>query len=101
MDGYVLLKSKRLQLLAALLYATVAVWGMVWLRGKSAATVPLVMIALGVPLIFRLVPRNYLYGMRSARSLWTTEDTWYRQNVITGVVLVLGGVIWLAVLALR
>jgi hypothetical protein len=47
------------------------------------------------------VPRNYLYGMRSPRTLWTNETAWYRQNVITGVVMVLTGAIWLAVLAVR
>lgn len=26
--------------------------------------------ALGLPLVFRLVPRNYLYGTRTARVIW-------------------------------
>jgi hypothetical protein len=50
---------------------------------------------------FRLVPRNYLYGTRTSRSLWTTEEVWYRQNVITGVFMVGIGVTWLVVLGLR
>ena len=92
---------KRLQLVAAVLYATVVGVGIVWALGKSAATTPVIMIALGAPLILRLVPRNYLYGMRVPRTLWTTEETWYRQNTITGVAMVLIGVVWLAVLAVR
>ena|SRR5688572_20002507 len=100
MDAHGLVSPKRLHLVAALLYATVVSAGIIWALGKSAVTTPLMMIALGAPLIFRLVPRNYLYGMRFPRTLWTTEETWYRQNTITGVAMVLIGVVWLAVLAL-
>jgi hypothetical protein len=71
-----------------------------WTPRTEAAT-PVLLIALGWPLIFRLVPRNWLYGMRTPRTLWGSEDTWYRQNVITGVVMVLIGAIWLGVLATR
>ena len=60
---------------------------------------PGILILLGFPLVFRMVPRDYLYGMRSARTLSTDEQTWYRQNTITGVVLVGGGLIWLIALA--
>jgi hypothetical protein len=41
------------------------------------------------------------HGTRTSRSLWTTEEVWYRQNVITGVFTVGIGVIWLVVLGLR
>jgi hypothetical protein len=95
------LGSPRVRLVGSLLYATAAcviAWTM--LR-KSAAAVPLLMIALGLPLILRIVPRNWLYGMRSPRTLWTTEEIWYRQNVITGVALVLAGLVWMGVLAVR
>ena len=68
---------------------------------RTEATGPLIMIALGVPLIFRLVPRNWIYGTRSLRTLFGTEETWYRQNVITGVAMVLVGIVWLGVLATR
>jgi hypothetical protein len=101
MDGVLLVKSKRLQLAGVITYAAAMVAGVVWTIERSAVAVPLLMLALGAPLILRLVPRNYFYGMRSARSLWTDEATWYRQNVITGVVMVLAGAIWLAVLAVR
>src|SRR5262245_23326222 len=90
--------SKHRRLVAALAYATTLSAAAARLS-QWAVTVPLLMIALGLPLAFRLVPRNYLYGMRSPRSLWTTEEIWYRQNVITGMVMVGAGVIWLIVLA--
>ena len=67
----------------------------------AAASMPLLLIALGLPLAFRLVPRNWLYGMRSPRTLLTTEETWYRQNVITGVAFVMVGTVWLVVLAVK
>jgi hypothetical protein len=94
-------RGKRVRLIAALIYATSLLGLAVWLLLKSSATEPILMIALGLPLIFRLVPRNYLYGMRSPRTLWTTEETWYRQNVITGVVMVTVGIVWLVVVAAR
>jgi hypothetical protein len=63
--------------------------------------VPALFIALGLPLIFRLVPRNWLYGLRTPHTMLTAEETWYRQNLITGVAMVLTGVIWMVVIALR
>lgn len=90
-----------MRLIGALVYATATLAVAMWMFPKSAATLPVLFIALGVPLLFRLVPRNYLYGTRTARSLWTTEEIWYRQNAITGVFMVGIGVIWLVVLGLR
>ena len=92
---------KWVRLIGALGYATSTLAFAMWMFPKSAATLPLLFIALGLPLVFRLVPRNYLYGTRTVRSLRTTEETWYRQNVITGVFMVGIGVIWLVVLGLR
>jgi hypothetical protein len=46
-------------------------------------------------------PLGWRKGMRSPRTLWTTEEIWYRQNVITGVVMVGVGVVWLVVVATR
>jgi hypothetical protein len=99
MDGVQLVKSERLQMAGALAYATAVIAAFIWLRAERLAA-PLVLVALGIPLIFRLVPRNYLYGMRTARTLWGDEATWYRQNVITGIACVVAGVIWLIVQAL-
>jgi hypothetical protein len=88
------------RLIAALAYAAGACALVMGVLPRSAATAPGLMILLGLPLVFRLVPRNYLYGMRSPRTLWTTEDTWYRQNVITGVAMVGVGIAWLATLGI-
>ena len=93
--------SKALRLILAIAYPiAVIVLGMV-VFARTAATGPLIMIALGVPLIFRLVPRNWIYGTRSLRTLFGSEETWYRQNVITGIAMVLVGIVWLGVLATR
>ena len=93
--------SNTVRLVIALAYAIVVTAFAVWLFSRSAATLPLLFIALGLPLVFRLVPRNYLYGLRSPRTLWTTQETWYIQNMITGVAMVAIGVIWLIVLGVK
>jgi hypothetical protein len=93
--------GKWVGLIGALGYATLTLTVAMWMFPKSAATLPVLFIALGLPLLFRLVPRNYLYGTRTSRSLWTTEEIWYRQNVITGVFMVGIGMVWLVVLGLR
>ena len=94
-------KSKAVRVILAIAYPiAVIVLGLV-VFARTEATGPLIMIALGVPLIFRLVPRNWIYGTRSRRTLFGTEETWYRQNVITGVAMVLVGIVWLGVLATR
>lgn len=91
-----ILRSAQVRIGVALLYVLL----LLWLIPRTPARPPLLLIALGLPLIFRLVPRNYLYGMRTLRTLRGSEETWYRQNIITGVALVAGGVVWLGVLVL-
>ena len=93
MDGVRLFASKPVQVVLALAYAFLAIW----LIPKTDAMAPLILIALGIPLIFRLVPRNWLYGTRTWRTLRGPEDHWYRQNVISGVVMVIAGAIWFVV----
>ena len=85
---------------AALAYATGACFLAARLLPKSVVP-PVLLIAIGLPLVFRLIPRNYLYGMRTPRTLWTTDEVWYVQNMMTGVAMVAAGIIWLVVLALR
>ena len=92
-----LLGSKPLRLVLAVLYSTLVVW----LAVRTQAGLPVLCIALGLPLVFRLVPRNWIYGMRTPGTMFTSEEKWYRQNVITGVVLVIVGTVWLVVLAAR
>ena len=100
MDNQVL-GSNWPRLLAALAYAALTTTLLVWVLPRTAATASAVLIVLGLPLAFRLVPRNYLYGMRSPRTLWTTEETWYRQNLLTGVAMVAIGVVWIVVIGVR
>jgi len=88
-----------MRMVAAWLYAVGVAGLLLWVLPRTATTMPIILILLGLPLMLRMVPRNYLYGMRSPRTLWTTEETWYRQNTITGVVMVGIGVIWLTGLA--
>ena len=84
-----------------ILLITAAAGLLVWATPEGRFRMPVLLIALGLPLVFRLVPRNWMFGMRTPRTLWTTEEIWYRQNVITGVVMVVGGLGWLIVLAVR
>ena len=97
MDANRLVRSRPLRLVVALAYATT----FVWLMPRNAYAVPALMIALGIPLIFRFVPPNLFYGQRTLRTLKGPEEHWYRQNVITGVAMVLIGVVWLLVLVVR
>jgi hypothetical protein len=97
MDANRLVRSKPLRLVVFLAYAGL----LLVYTPRNAVTVPVLMIALGLPLAFRLVPRNLFYGQRDWRTLRGREETWYMQNVITGVAMVLIGSVWLAVLAVR
>jgi uncharacterized membrane protein len=58
--------------------------------------VPLVIIILSIPMILGKVPRNSLYGFRTAYTL-SSDEVWYRANKISGIALVLAGVFWLAI----
>ena len=97
MDANRLVRSKPFRLVVALSYATL----LLWLVPRTASAVPVLLVALGLPLIFRLVPRNWLYGQRDWRTLRGPEETWYKQNTITGVAMVLIGLVWLVVLVVR
>ena len=101
MDAHRLATSKPLRLVLALAYATAVATLALGVFPRTNATGPLIMIALGLPLIFRLVPRNWLYGTRTLRTLRGPEETWYRQNVITGVAMVIVGTVWAVVVAAR
>jgi hypothetical protein len=97
MDANRFIRSKNLRLVVFLAYALLLLVYM----PRNAGTVPVLMIALGLPLAFRLVPRNLFYGQRDWRTLRGPEETWYMQNVITGVAMLLIGTVWLIVLAVR
>lgn len=53
------------------------------------------MILLGLPLLFGLVPKNWLYGLRTPRTLRSSDETWYIQNRITGAAMLVIGIVWL------
>jgi uncharacterized membrane protein len=58
----------------------------------------LLLIAAGIPLWLRRVPRNALYGVRFASTLWD-DRIWYEINARCGRYLVVIGAGYLALLA--
>jgi hypothetical protein len=96
MDANRLVRSKPFRQVVALTYVTLL---LVYVP-RNGFTAPIFLFALGIPLIFRLVPQNLLWGQRTLRTL-RDEEHWYRQNVITGVAATLIGIVWLTVLAVR
>jgi hypothetical protein len=81
-----------------LLFVIVVLFGALMLVPESTARTPLLLILLGVPLLFRLVPRNPIYGMRTC---YASPERWYRQNVFTGMAMLIAGVVWMFLLASR
>jgi uncharacterized membrane protein len=57
--------------------------------------VPLLIIVLSIPMILGKVPRNSLYGFRTAYTL-SSDEVWYRANKVSGIALLLAGMFWLA-----
>jgi uncharacterized membrane protein len=57
---------------------------------------PLLIIVLSIPMILRKVPRNSLYGFRTAYTL-SSDEVWYRANKISGTALLIAGVFWLII----
>jgi hypothetical protein len=58
--------------------------------------VPVILIVLSVPLILGKVPRNRLYGFRTAYTM-SSEKIWYRANKIGGIAVLTSGLFWLAI----
>ena len=52
---------------------------------------PLLGIAVAIPLIMRKVPPNWWYGFRTRKTL-SNRDIWYEANYLGGVNMVVGGV---------
>ena len=57
---------ERVRVLAACIYAAAVAALLVGVLPRTEATFPVLMILLGFPFIFRMVPRNYLYGTQIA-----------------------------------
>ena len=51
-----------------------------------------IVFVVALPLVFKLVPPNRLYGFRTATTLSRT-DVWYRSNVFTGLALMVASVL--------
>lgn len=56
--------------------------------------VPLLIIALAIPLIFQLVPRNWIYGFRTGLTM-SSDEIWYYANKVCGLALLAAGIAWL------
>src|SRR5262245_55352891 len=93
-----LLASSKVRIVLALMWAFLL---LSLVPEKAPGSIPAMMIGLGLPLAFGLVPRNWLYGMRAPYTMRGPEEIWYRQNVISGVVLVGIGIVWLTKLAIQ
>ena len=59
---------------------------------------PTMLILLGIPLILRIVPPNYIYGFRIHKTL-SDDSVWYAANYVAWWDLVLAGVAQLVVLS--
>lgn len=57
---------------------------------RAAPGLPLVFVALGLPLALKLVPRNGLYGVRTGETL-ASDQVWYAANFGAGAAAVLFG----------
>jgi uncharacterized membrane protein len=55
---------------------------------------PLLTVGLAVPLIFRKIPPNPFYGLRT-RSTFSSRRIWYAANRIAGIWLAVAGMAWL------
>jgi uncharacterized membrane protein len=55
---------------------------------------PLLTVGLAVPLIFRKIPPNPFYGLRT-RSTFSSRRIWYAANRIAGIWLAVAGIVWL------
>jgi hypothetical protein len=72
---------------------------LMWLIPESRTKWPIITMVAAVPLLFGLVPRNPVYGFRTPTTC-ASDERWYPQNRITGVALLIFGVVQL-VIALR
>jgi uncharacterized membrane protein len=54
------------------------------------------LMALAVPMILEMVPRNLWYGFRTGYTM-SSDEAWYRANRIAGIAVFGAGVAWTAV----
>jgi uncharacterized membrane protein len=58
--------------------------------------VPVALILLAIPLILEKIPRNPLYGFRTAYTM-SSDEVWFRANKISGIALLIAGLVWLCI----
>ena len=54
---------------------------------------PALVTLLSIPLFFKKVPRNPLYGLRTAYTM-TSDKAWYTSNRAAGSGGIIGGILW-------
>ena len=79
---------------------------MIYLNGFARMTsrqpflIPAVIfLVFSVPLVFRWVPRNRWYGVRTRRTL-ANDAVWYASNRFCGIALIASSIIYLSVAAI-
>ncbi len=60
-----------------------------------ATIVPLLLVALAIPLIAGWIGRNNFYGFRTPRTL-SSDRVWYPANRVAGLLFLGAGLVWLA-----
>jgi uncharacterized membrane protein len=55
----------------------------------------IVLILLSLPLIFKKVPKNHYYGIRTSRTMSGSNEQWYAVNQTGGYALAIAGAITL------
>jgi uncharacterized membrane protein len=64
---------------------------------KQPFAIPAVILfVVSIPLAFRLIPRNRLYGFRTKRTL-TDDATWLRVNRFAGVAIMIASVLYFTI----
>jgi hypothetical protein len=66
--------------------------------GQPFSVPALLILVLSLPLILRLIPRNRVYGIRTARTI-ADDDSWYRANRFGGWALFLSSIVYVVVAA--
>lgn len=67
--------------------------------GQPFAVPAILILVFSIPLILGLIPRNRLYGIRTAKTV-ADESCWYRANRFGGWALFLSSILYMAVTAI-
>jgi uncharacterized membrane protein len=54
---------------------------------------PLVIFLVAIPMILKIIPRNRLYGFRTARTL-QSDAVWYPANRFAGIAMATAAIVW-------